>query len=53
MASAKLRQTKIHLMKENTEVARSITWELGLAEKEVSGIFLIHFEHSKANLLFK
>lgn len=41
-------------MKENTEAARSITWELGLAAKsKVSGIFLIRFEHSKASLLFK
>lgn len=41
---------KIHLMKENTKAARSITWALGLAAKKVSGVFLIHFEHSKANL---
>lgn len=54
MASAKLRETKIHLVKKNTEEARSTTWELGLvAKSKILGIFLIHFEHSKASLLFK
>lgn len=54
MTAVKLRKTKIYLMKEHTEAPRSITWELGLAARnKVLGIFLIHFEHSKASLLFK